>query len=109
MKIETLIEASEKFYLLKSFISRLIEMECCAVCSVLIAVIVIVIVYALIKICVRVLDYEMTPPTSPATLSYNPKMFTPKKQETTKKQRYFLSPKRMDCECELKFSSPSQP
>lgn len=64
----------------------------------------------LIRMCVRVLEYEITPPTSPGVptlLFRSPKdaISKQKQQQTTNKRRYYLSPKK-GCTCKLEFSSP---
>lgn len=74
--------------------------------------VVLLIVCILLRMCIRVFDYEITPPNSPADpnlLVILPKEITSRKhkEETSKKRRYYLSPKR-GCTCKLKFSSPLQ-
>lgn len=69
--------------------------------------IVLLIVCVLIRMCILVFDYEITPPNSPGAptlLILSPKEITSKKEETSKKRRLHLSLER--CTCKLKFSSP---
>lgn len=93
-------------------VSGIIEMQIFGLSyfRIFLAMITLLILCFLIRMCARVLDYEVTPPNSPSvpTLHFvSPRDVTTKENQeiASKKRRYYLSPKK-GCSCKLKFSSP---
>lgn len=96
-----------------NMVSGIIEMQIFGLSCfrIFLTMITLLILCFLIRICARVLDYEITPPSSPRvvpTLHFvSPRDVTSKENEemASKKRRYYLSPKK-GCTCKLNFSSP---